>query len=429
MHASYPSNCIELLRRVYIIFVLLLYASAALASATDEYNDGTRLFEEGAYESAIGKFESAINKGMSTPAVFYNLGSAYFKIGSYSTAKVYFSRVAKYPDKRALAEYNLGLIAIKQNDAHAALQHFEYAKQNSKDEKIVAASEQKITNLQTITKPWKVLLVANVGYDDNISVTPDNLAVGVDDSFYNVLAKGDVVVHGKRLRGWLVDANYFRIDYTDSGDFNQDYYSFGLRNEHRVRDWNTIAHLSTGRNTFGDEDLQSFYRLNFLGDRTLSGNQKIVLQYRYDDFSSKNSTFDYLEGWRQRAQVRYAKNTVQYNLQLYYELELNERGQLVTPALSYEFSPTRHTLGSKYIHKFSSRWYLTGDVSYRDSDFPASATVDRNDDRWLINALLDYRIDSTLLVKANVKYIDNESTFDLYTYDRTVMSLGVSKQF
>ena len=127
--------------------------------------------------------------------------------------------------------------------------------------------------------------------------------------------------------------------------------------------------------------------------------------------------------------MRYAKNTVQYNWQLYYELELNERGQLVTSNFSYEFSPTRHTLGGKYIHRFTSRWYLTGDLSYRNSDFPASATVDRSDDRWTINALLDYRIDNTLLIKSNIKYIDNESSFDIYTYDRTVVSLGVSKQF
>ena len=429
MYARYPSICIALLIAVFAAIWLLLCPSAALASAGDDYEAGIRLFKEGDYHSAITRFESARNAGMSTAALYFNLGSAYFKIGKYAESKRYFNRVVEYPEKRPLAEYNLGLIALKQNDAYQALKHFEYAEKNSKNKKIIDLSKQKIASLQSILKPWKVQLAAYIGYDDNISVTPDNLALGVDDSFYDILANADVVVHGQRQRGWLLSASYFKIDYRDSNEFNQDYFTAGVRNEHRFGEWNTIAHLRAGRSSFGGQDLQSFYKLDVLGNKSFSGNQKILLQYRFDDFTSENPTYDYLEGWRQRAKIRYARNTVKHNVQAYYELELNERGELVTNAFSYEYSPTRHTLGAKYTYKLNNRWFLTGDLWYRDSDFPASATVDRQDQRWTINALLDYRIDSTLLVKTNVKYIDKQSTFDLYTYDRTIVSLGLSKLF
>ena len=425
-----PSPCCrQVFCSVFLIACLIFYAATALATAEDDYNEGTVLFNQGDYHSAIARFESARNQGMTSAALYYNLGSAYFKIGKYATSRAFFKRVAEYPKKRALAEYNLGLIALKEYNAPQAVEHFEYAVNNSKDKKIVESSKQKIANLKTVNKPWKVLLAANLGYDDNISVTPDNVALGVDDTFYNIYANADFVVHGQRQRGWLVDASYFRIDYSDSDDFNQDYYTLGLRNEHRFGDWNTVAHLRTGRSSFGDEDLQSFYKLDVLGSKSFSAIDKIVLRYRFDDFNSENSIYDYLEGWRQRAQVRYSRNKTRYNLQAYYELELNKRGELVTSLFSYEYSPTRHTIGGKYIHKFSNKWYLTGDLSYRDSNFPASATVNRDDSRWTINALLDYRIDSTLLIKTNVKYIDNESTVDIYTYDRTVVTLGVSKLF
>jgi hypothetical protein len=46
-----------------------------------------------------------------------------------------------------------------------------------------------------------------------------------------------------------------------------------------------------------------------------------------------------------------------------------------------------------------------------------------------LNVLLDYRIDPTLALKSNVKYIENDSTVDIYTYDKTVISFGVSKLF
>ena len=108
---------------------------------------------------------------------------------------------------------------------------------------------------------------------------------------------------------------------------------------------------------------------------------------------------------------------------------MNDRGELITPLFSYDYSPTRNTLGGRYILKFSESWYLTGDLAYRVSDFPASATVDRDDTLWMAGALLDYRIDDTLVLKTNVKYIQNDSTVDIYSYDKTVIAVGMSKLF
>ena len=407
----------------------MLYAATALASAKQDYNHGVEFFKKGDYHSAIASFKSAEQKGMESAALFYNLGSAYFKIENYSASKIYFTRVTEYPDKRALAEFNLGMIALEQSNKEEALAHFKYAQANSDDKKIVAAAKQTIAELTDTAKRWGAYILANVGYDDNISVTPDNLALGVEDTFYNIYASADFVVQGKRKHGWLLDAALFTIDYSDSDNFDQDFYTIGLRNEHRFSSWNTIASFKYGNSTFGGNDLQSVYKLDVIGVRPLAGNQKIILQYRYDDFTSKNSTFDYLEGWRQRARIRYYRNAVKNNQQLYYEGELNKRGELVTSLVSYEYSPTRHLFGGKYTHKFSNKWYLSGDLSYRVSDFPASSTLDRDDTRWLLDVLLDYRIDNTLSIKGDIKYLENDSTVDIYTYDKTIISLGVSKRF
>ena len=428
-HARPCLICLHTFRSILIIAVCLLYSAVALASAKEDYNDGVEFFKKGNYHSAIASFKSAEKKGMESTALYYNLGSAYYKIEQYDASKKYFTRVTEYPDTRALAEFNLGMIALEQSSTELALSHFKYAEANSKDKKIVDASKQTIADLTGTPKRWGAYVVANIGYDDNISVTPDNLALGVDDTFYNIYASADYVIHGKRQSGWLVDAAYFNLNFSDSDNFDQDFYTVGLRNEHSLSNWYTITHLRYGNSTFGGDDLQSFYKLDVLGAKPLSGNAKIILQYRFDDFTSKNTLYDYLEGWRQRAQIRYYRNTVKSNQQVYYEGELNNRGELVTSLYSYDYSPTRHTLGGKYTHKFSNKWYLTGDLSYRVSDFPASATLDRDDTRWLLGVLLDYRIDYTLSIKSNVKYLQNDSTVDIYTYDKTVITFGLSKLF
>jgi len=429
MHVHRCFCCLNTFRSIFIISLCLLYSAVALASAKEDYNEGVEFFKKGDYHSAIASFKSAEKKGMESAALFYNLGSAYFKIEQYAASKKYYTRVKQYPDKRALAEFNLGMIALEQNQNEEALAHFKYAEANSSDKKIVDAAKQTIAELTGTGKRWGAYVAANFGYDDNISVTPDNLALGVDDTFYNIYASTDLVIHGRRKSGWLLDAALFTIDYSDSDNFDQDFYTIGLRKEHEFSSWDTITHLKYGNSKFGGDDLQSFYKLDILGARSLSGNAKIILKYRFDDFTSKNSIYDYLEGWRQRAQIRYSRSTASSNQQVYYEGELNNRGELVTSLYSYEYSPTRHTLGGRYTHKFSEKWYLTGDLAYRASDFPASPTVDRDDTRWTLDVLLDYRIDPTLVLKSNVKYIQNDSSVDIYTYDKTLITLGVSKLF
>lgn len=416
-----------------IVALLVLYSAVALASAKEDYDRGVQFFKKGDYRSAIASFRSAEKQGMESASLYYNLGSAYYKIENFQASKKYFTRVTYYPDKRALAEFNLGMIALKQDDEKRALDHFKYAQANSGDKKIVDAATRTIASLSGTGKRWGAYLLANFGYDDNISITPDNLALGVDDTFWDLYASADVVLQGKRKNGWLADAAFFTINYTDSDTFDQDFYTLGIRKEHRLSSWDTTAHLKYGNSSFGGEDLQSFYKLRLLGARPVSSNAKIILQYRYDDFTSENTLYDYLEGWRQRAQIRYFRSTVSSNQQVYYEGELNNRGELatstVTSTVSYEYSPTRHTLGGKYTHKFSGKWYLTGDLAYRVSDFPASSTVDRDDTRWSLGVFLDYFIDPTLQIKSNIKYIENDSTVDIYTYDKTMISIGMSKLF
>ena len=156
----------------------MLFSATALASAKDDYNDGVEFFKKGDYHSAIASFKSAEKKGMESAALYYNLGSAYFKTEQYDASKKYFTRVRQYPDQRALAEFNLGMIAMEQNNNEEALAHFKYAQANSKDKKIVDASKQTIAELTGTPKRWGAFVLGNIGYDDNISVTPDNLALG-----------------------------------------------------------------------------------------------------------------------------------------------------------------------------------------------------------------------------------------------------------
>jgi tetratricopeptide (TPR) repeat protein len=429
MHAIPSLMNRQILKSLSLIAFLFLYSVNALASAEVEYNKGVEFFKKGNYHAAINKFESARKKGMASASLYYNLGSSYFKIEKYSTSKLYFTQVTQFPDKRVLAEYNLGLIAVKENNKEVALRHFNYVVKMGNENKLVLLSKRKIASIESAYKSWLAFFAVDVGYDDNINISPNDLTQGISDTFYNLYTSADYVVSGKRKNGWLIDASYIRIDFSDGTDYDQDFYTFGIRNEYRLYRWDTKTHITSGKSTFGGDDLQTFYKLELLGINPLSKNEKVILRYWYEEYSSENINYDYLEGWRQRARIGYRRNLKKNNLQIYYEAEVNDRGEYITSTYSYNYSPTRHTVRGKYIHELTDKWIITNDLSYRISDFPASATLDRDETKWALALSVDYRIDTKLKIHSKLKFMENDSSVDTYNYDKSIITIGVKKLF
>ena len=107
---------------------------------------------------------------------------------------------------------------------------------------------------------------------------------------------------------------------------------------------------------------------------------------------------------------------------------MNYRRELVTSTFTYDYSPTRHTVRGIYTHVIK-RWWLTGDLPYRFSDFEASSTINREDDQWELVLSADYNFNQTFKFTTSVQYTDNASSVDRYIYDKSVIKIGLSKLF
>lgn len=416
-------------RKFFPVILMLLFSSAVLASAETDFNNGVELFRQGDYAAAVVLFKQAEKHGMSSVALHYNLASSYFKLEDYANSKHYFEQVANSPEMRDLADFNLGLIAVKTGDHKQAKNYFTALVDNSNDEKIVALAKSQLRDMREETERWRAHVAANLGYDDNITALPSDAASNIDDSFYNLFASADVVIAGRRKNGWIADATYYRIDFSDT-DLNDEYqYALGIRREVVLAGWDSRFHFDLSQKNFGGVDFQSVAKLDVAGNHALSKADKIFLRYRYEDISSDNPIYDYLAGWRQRARIEYRHFSKTSIKQLYYELELNDRGELVASTYSYDYSPTRHTLSGKYTQIISEQWQLSGDLTYRVSDFPESASFDRNDDQLKLTLSADYSFDKTLKLKASWLAVDNASSVDLYDYDKTMLTVGFSKLF
>ena len=84
----------------YIIYLFALIAiiSAVLPLWADEddavnlYNEGNAAYRNKNWDEAIEKYLAAVNSGVSSPELFYNLGCAYYRAGDIGRAILWFER-------------------------------------------------------------------------------------------------------------------------------------------------------------------------------------------------------------------------------------------------------------------------------------------------------------------------------------------------
>ena len=419
-----------------VFFILLVCSFSVFAAGENAFSEGNAFFKQGDYAAAVKQFEDAETQGMKSAALYYNLASSYFKQGDHKKSAEYFKKVRQYPELQYLAEYNLGLIALKQNNTAAAKKSFTSVKKNSNDKKLLSLSSQRLKEIKRqkkikrTTRNWSVFLSAAAGYDDNVNFSPLGIAGGIADSFSELYASADYLFSGNKKDGWAANVFFYDINYRSDHLFDEYEYGLGIKKYLKInKSWKTQYLLNISKINYADEDYQTISKAGARAKYRLSRNDGIYLRYSYEDIASDNVRFDYLEGWRQKIRTEYRRYDKQDIKRIYYELELNNRRDLSITSGDFSFSPTRHTVRGKYTSILSSKWHLTGDIAFRISDYPATVTQDRYDRRFKASLYAEYRFNKTFKLKLKATHTDNNSTEDAFSYKRNVYSLGLSKLF
>jgi len=430
------------IKRLFIMLIALTsFSSSLLAASSDAFKLGAKAFNKGEYATAVESFKKAEAQGLKSPALYYNLAGSYYKLGKYDKARTYFEKVRQYKNMKSLAEYNLGLVALKQNDKKTAKKWFRSVAKNSRDKKLVALAESKLKgkkspkNPRWVSKKWSAYLSGALGYDNNVNFAPLGITSEKSDSFSEVSALVDYLFSGDRKNGWLGEAYFYNINYLNENIYDEYEYGAGIKKNLQLNQkWQTYYLLDMSKINYGGEDYQTIIKLGAEAKDSLSRNKQLYFRYSYEDIKSDKAIFDYLEGWRQKFRVEYRLYRKKAHARVYYELELNNRNDLIIPpprlaAGIYSYSPTRHTLRGRYTSKLSREWQLIGDLAYRASAYPVTANQDRQDDRYRAAVYADYRFRKNLKLRAKVGYTNNRSTENIFAYKRTVYSLGLSALF
>lgn len=89
------------------VLLLILAAAAAPDAYMDTYTSAGKAYDAGDYAGAIGMYEQLVNESVSNPAVYYNLGNAYYRKGDLGGAIANYERALALDPRMDQARHNL----------------------------------------------------------------------------------------------------------------------------------------------------------------------------------------------------------------------------------------------------------------------------------------------------------------------------------
>jgi tetratricopeptide (TPR) repeat protein len=90
-----------------ILILLLLAPASAFAGVDDDFRAAISLYDQGKFVESATSFQNIVDKGYSSPQLFYNAGCAYYKAGRMGLAIANFRRAERLAPEDADIKANL----------------------------------------------------------------------------------------------------------------------------------------------------------------------------------------------------------------------------------------------------------------------------------------------------------------------------------
>lgn len=428
-----------------LLFLACLLANAPALAATDtttareQMRAGIAAFQNNDLERARQLLEAAATQ-MDSRALTYNLGVLYYQLGEYPQAESMFRQLLD-TKQRGLAFYNIGLVALAQDNLRKARVAFRKAAAIASAEdnlgKLSRAQLDKLGELPP-SDQWLALLSVAGGYEENIGLFPDTAPSSLDDSFFESVN----VVSGYPWRSGQnavkIQLQLYSRQYAEQQDFNTHLarldatwertlagyrFSLGMGGDQFWRGGSTQerrARLSSGLAT----------RACQLGSESALCTVRIDTEQVYAD-----TRLDAYDGQHYRLDLRYRAKLADWRGEVRYRLDYDDRDNFDTGQEYYSVSPLGQTLKLGLGYALSEALELGASVGYRLNYYrdenrlqvpEGLLVINRRDYRLTLGMDGEYRFNHTLSMTLDLQWVDNDSNIARYDYDKRTATLGVA---
>ncbi|MBJ6138977.1 hypothetical protein [Marinobacter litoralis] len=413
-------------------------AASNLADGKRDFRSGVQAFQQGDLAQARALLESARRKGIQSLSLSYNLGVVYYKLAEYGRSRQAFSLLIG-TKQSPLAHYNLGLIALAEDDSATARHHFNLVASNSaqpKLSKLAYAQLEKLGNTQPRPKSWQAFLSLSAGYEDNLGLFPDTAATTLEDGFIESIgaASGYAYQAGKNAIKWKTQ--FYTRNYFEENDFNTHLLRLGTAWNRQVGRNKISLGLEGDQLWLADQSREQRARLvagwitPTCSTTSLSARCQIKLEA--EQIFADKARFEAYQGQHYRLDTRYRAKHGDWSGEVQYRFDFNDRKDREIGDQFFSVSPMMHTLGFRLSYVITRAFTVGTDASFRQSDYTQAhrfnngKTKKRSDQRVAYHLNARYQFDQTFAVTTKLGRLSNESNIDRYQYDRETVTLGVN---
>jgi len=259
---------------------------------------GGELSEKGQHQQAVKAFQQATQLNPDSADAYLGLGNSYYELESYKDAASAFRQILKNNPNNSTALFYLGLSLIQQKKYSDSIPHFKKAGKLDPDFKqlslfYIGEAQSELGKLQEASetwkqaiqvnpstdiarktgtlvkkltqekrkKPWAVSLSAGIEYDDNITVSLQDLATGVDD-FANIFEfSGNYKFLETKKFELQAGYNFYQSLYHELSEFDLQSHIVSLGGGYKFDKFNADVFSSYNRTTLGGEDFLENYSI------------------------------------------------------------------------------------------------------------------------------------------------------------------------
>jgi tetratricopeptide (TPR) repeat protein len=417
-------------RAALVLIVVATLAPLAHGNAQNQsqsFTAANEAFAAGDYLRALEHFEDALNAGVVGPAIEYNIAVCHYRLAHYGQAERAFRSIAnRYPDLRALAEYNLGLVLLQQDRDSEAQALFEQVRTRSSDANLASLAAAALglfdeSNASETSRQWVSLVDVTVGHDDNVALI-DDASVPAGQSVASGFTETFAVLSGPLSpRGFRFDGSAYVVHYYDAEAFDQTVLRVAGAYRWSASDWTIEPESHLAQSTLDGSGFEERFGLGLSLRRRLDSDSVVGIQVVHDEVDGADAELNYLEGSRDVLGTTWDRYGTGRRLTIGYQLESNDR---VSPGVS----AMRNRFWTRFRYTLKSVWTVDLGLSLRTSAYDDLA-VPRTEDLKELSFGLTRTFARGLRLNGTYRWSDNDSTDALYSYTRGRAGLGVTKSF
>lgn len=415
--------------------ILGLACPASAEDLTGAFETGIRAYRAGDYAAALLRFREALETDPADETLRFNLALTLYQLGDYVAARENFEHLRNSAALGAAAEYHLGLVAARQERVALAAEHLQRARAMTDSSQMQGLVDLALQSLEHATHPRRgaFAVAGGVGFDSNrTQSSEDEREDRVDsESTFGQLSASVAYPLATANDVQLGGSLYLRDDAADAR-YDQQALQLSLRQRWPWSGWQLAVTGESATVLLDDALFQHALGASLEAQRPL-GEGSVVLRYRPRRIYG-GSKYDYVEGWSQRAEAFYMRNSHGTEVRLSGEIDLDDRRDLQQGEEFFSQSPLRLGLGATLGRNLSQRLLLEGSTHYRYSRYrddnryvsgPHLIERRRIDRQLLLGATARLALDSGWSLRLDYRYTHNPSTVERYDYNRHLALLGL----